>query len=452
MADNIISAKDCEFFESKNNKSKKSDNIKELYDFTASFSKDHVFSFSNKTKDKTIDYRDAPFATFEYDSEINKINWRAGRWVGENKNKNRTILVEPRFGDIILFIMLEEIFSINILNDSKKVSNSNSINSLLENIIPLIWERQLGNANRYGFPRNNNKVYYKGSKIKGNIDIRKSIIPFFKDNKIVSFCYEKQIDTTIASIIQKAYQILSKHRKINLSDNSLNVINAINMAHIPNKPITEVEYQSIQYKSIYQSYKNVVDFSWQIIKNHNFSNQDNNSTNGFSCWIDMAEIWELTLLNILKKEFPDWNIESPQIKVYEDTFFARHIIPDIVMTKQDDVVIFDAKWKKMRFDKNKKDVDREDFFQIHTYISYYQNLGKNVIIAGLLYPLEETPTEHNIPLYLFGLENKEVKFIISGIVLPKMEDSNKSEKRKNIQEEFNKNKSSFIESLKQYLS
>ena len=80
------------------------------------------------------------------------------------------------------------------------------------------------------------------------------------------------------------------------------------------------------------------------------------------------------------------------------------------------------------------------------------NLGKNVIIAGLLYPLEETPTEPNIPPYLFGLENKEVKFIISGIVLPKTEDSNKSEKRKNIQEEFNKNKSSFIESLKQYLS
>ena len=50
MADNIISAKDCEFFESKNNKSKKPDNSLMLSDFTASFSKDHVFSFSNKTK------------------------------------------------------------------------------------------------------------------------------------------------------------------------------------------------------------------------------------------------------------------------------------------------------------------------------------------------------------------------------------------------------------------
>lgn len=444
----IISAKDCNFF---NYSSTKKD-LEPLESFIKSFSRDKVFSFSNRTRDNVVDYEAAPFATWEKDKEKNEWNWRAGRWVGENNDTNTKIIVEPRFGYITLFIMLEEIFSINILKDHKDLSHSNSINFIFRQIIPFIWERQLGNANRYGFPRNNNKIYYKGSKIKGNIDIRKSIIPFFKDNKIVSFCYEKQIDTTIASIIQKAYQILSKHRKINLSDNSLNVINAINMAHIPNKPITEVEYQSIQYKSIYQSYKNVVDFSWQIIKNHNFSNQDNKSTNGFSCWIDMAEIWELTLLNILKKEFPDWNIESPQIKVYEDTFFARHIIPDIVMTKQDDVVIFDAKWKKMRFDKNKKDVDREDFFQIHTYISYYQNLGKNVIIAGLLYPLEETPTEPNIPPYLFGLENKEVKFIISGIVLPKTEDSNKSEKRKNIQEEFNKNKSSFIESLKQYLS
>ena len=444
----IISAKDCNFF---NYSSTKKD-LEPLESFIKSFSRDKVFSFSNRTRDNVVDYEAVPFATWEKDKEKNEWNWRAGRWVGENNDTNTKIIVEPRFGYITLFIMLEEIFSINILKDHKDLSHSNSINFIFRQIIPFIWERQLGNANRYGFPRNNNKVYYKGSKIKGNIDIRKSIIPFFKDNKIVSFCYEKQIDTTIALIIQKAYQILSKNRKLKLSDNSQNVINAIKMAHIQNKRVSEAEYQSIQYKSIYQAYKNVVDFSWQIVKNHNFSNQDNESTNGFSCWIDMAEIWELTLLNILKKEFPDWHIESPQIKVYEDTFFARHIIPDIVMTKQDDVVIFDAKWKKMRFDKNKKDVDREDFFQIHTYISYYQNLGKNVIIAGLLYPLEETPTEPNIPPYLFGLENKEVKFIISGIVLPKTEDSNKSEKRKNIQEEFNKNKSSFIESLKQYLS
>ena len=444
----IISAKDCNFF---NYSSTKKD-LEPLESFIKSFSRDKVFSFSNRTRDNVVDYEAVPFATWEKDKEKNEWNWRAGRWVGENNDTNTKIIVEPRFGYITLFIMLEEIFSINILKDHKDLSHSNSINFIFRQIIPFIWEQQLANANRYGLPRKNNKMFYEGSKIKGNIDIRKSIIPFFKENKIVSFCYEKQIDSTIALIIQKAYQILSKNRKLKLSDNSQNVINAIKMAHIQNKRVSEAEYQSIQYKSIYQSYKNVVDFSWQIIKNHNFSNQDNKSTNGFSCWIDMAEIWELTLLNILKKEFPDWNIESPQIKVYEDTFFARHIIPDIVMTKQDDVVIFDAKWKKMRFDKNKKDVDREDFFQIHTYISYYQNLGKNVIIAGLLYPLEETPTEPNIPPYLFGLENKEVKFIISGIVLPKTEDSNKSEKRKNIQEEFNKNKSSFIESLKQYLS
>lgn len=440
----IISAKDCNFF---NYSSTKKD-LEPLESFIKSFSRDKVFSFSNRTRDNVVDYEAAPFATWEKDKEKNEWNWRAGRWVGENNDTNTKIIVEPRFGYITLFIMLEEIFSINILKDHKNLSHSNSINFIFRQIIPFIWEQQLANANRYGLPRKNNKNFYEGSKIKGNIDIRKSIIPFFKENKIVSFCYEKQIDSTIALIIQKAYQILSKNRKLKLSDNSQNVINAIKMAHIQNKRVSEAEYQSIQYKSIYQAYKNVVDFSWQIIKNHNFSSQYNESTNGFSCWIDMAEIWELTLLNILKKEFPDWHIESPKNKVYKGTFFERYTIPDIVMTRGNDVAIFDAKWKRMSFKKN--DVDREDFFQIHTYISYYRTLGKNVIIAGLLYPLEEKYIKSDYSTSLFGLANNKIQFMINGIVLPKIEEDSKIPEI--IQEEFYKNKTSFIENLKQYLS
>lgn len=440
----IISAKDCNFF---NYSSTKKD-LEPLESFIKSFSRDKVFSFSNRTRDNVVDYEAVPFATWEKDKEKNEWNWRAGRWVGENNDTNTKIIVEPRFGYITLFIMLEEIFSINILKDHKDLSHSNSINFIFRQIIPFIWEQQLANANRYGLPRKNNKMFYEGSKIKGNIDIRKSIIPFFKENKIVSFCYEKQIDSTIALIIQKAYQILSKNRKLKLSDNSQNVINAIKMAHIQNKRVSEAEYQSIQYKSIYQAYKNVVDFSWQIIKNHNFSSQYNESTNGFSCWIDMAEIWELTLLNILKKEFPDWHIESPKNKVYKGTFFERNTIPDIVMTRGNDVAIFDAKWKRMSFKKN--DVDREDFFQIHTYISYYQTLGKNVIIAGLLYPLEEKYIKSDYSASLFGLANNKIQFMINGIVLPKIEEDSKIPEI--IQEEFYKNKTSFIENLKQYLS
>ena len=65
-------------------------------------------------------------------------------------------------------------------------------------------------------------------------------------------------------------------------------------------------------------------------------------------------------------------------------FYARNIIPDIVMTKGDDVMVFDTKYKKMLMRGTKEniwDVDRNDFFQINTYMSYYQNQKFNVKIA-----------------------------------------------------------------------
>jgi hypothetical protein len=65
------------------------------------------------------------------------------------------------------------------------------------------------------------------------------------------------------------------------------------------------------------------------------------------------------------------------------------------------------------------DLDRSDFFQIHTYISYYQNNGFNVIAGGLLYPMEEVYNESKcLSQTLFGKGNT-TKFIVDGIELLK---------------------------------
>lgn len=437
-----IETEDCLFFS--NPDPKTSDYLKHIEEFTQKFSTDAVFSFSNKTRNESIDYEQEPFAVYEYDKKEGKFNWRASRWVGEIISKGYTIKVNPRFGNLCLFKMLEEIFSINILsNKVDQNKNNDSIESIMQQFIPFIWEKKLSKANRYGVPRKNVKNYYKGNQIKGHLDVRKSIIPLFKEKQVISFSYEKQIDSTISLIIQQAYKILSKKRKIQLSDDSKNAIDNIKMANIPNKRITDFEYQKIQYKSIYQSYKEVVDFSWQIIKNYNFMNKESDVSEGFSCWIDMAEIWELFLLSILKKSFSDWKVESPKINVYDKTFYSRHIIPDIVLTKDNDVMIFDAKWKKMNFVKD--DVDRCDFFQIHTYVSYYQILGKNVKVAGLLYPFKDIQKEQNDSEdILFGI-NKETKFIIGGISFP---EKNDNENVGSYMERFDAQKEIFINNIK----
>jgi hypothetical protein len=177
-----------------------------------------------------------------------------------------------------------------------------------------------------------------------------------------------------------------------------------------------------------------VDFSWQIIKNRKQADTEGNNES-FSGFLDMAEIWEIFLRSVLRNNFSKlgWSIGSPSIDVYENTFWKRKIIPDIVMEKGDDVVIFDAKWKKMDAmagNVEHSDLDRSDFFQIHSYISYYKAQGKNVVLAGLLYPLGE-----NFPIgpgatecSLWGL-NEQTKFIVDGI---RFKNQEKVKQEKNI--------------------
>ena len=67
----------------------------------------------------------------------------------------------------------------------------------------------------------------------------------------------------------------------------------------------------------------------------------------------------------MQKEFPDWGVSSPKIELYESLFYARKIIPDIVMQKDNQVLVFDTKYKRMKMDGRGQfgagDLDRNDF-------------------------------------------------------------------------------------------
>ena len=153
----------------------------------------------------------------------------------------------------------------------------------------------------------------------------------------------------------------------------------------------------------------------------NFSQKKSDTKRGLSLFVDMAEIWEMYLRSLMRKNFPEWkvwSVEESTIFTYSSTFFKRNIIPDIVLERGNEIVIFDAKWKKMAF--NKKDVDRADFFQIHSYIQYFQMIGKKVKAGGLLYPiskkeLDDNQLKRSRSANLFGLDGSQIPFIIDGI-------------------------------------
>ena len=292
--ENIIFAHDCSPFSPADNCKKGFDWEQSLQSFSKTFISEgnSVFHLLSNARNKEDDM---PFAQYmRYWDEENKKwvwGWCAGLWVGNitvdaKPNTSYQIKVAPRFGFLSLFKMIEEIFSINILNSFNQEELKADPDNLFRQLLPFIWAQRLGEANKYGIPRHSVDVLHKGLNVKGRLLVRNSIIPFFSGQGVVSATRVKQVDSTICRIILHAYRLLNKPIVIDnnknlaknmlarMSENAQNAIANFENARIPDAHITQKEYDSIQYKSIYESWKDVVDFSWQIIQHHHFSQRE----------------------------------------------------------------------------------------------------------------------------------------------------------------------------------
>ena len=180
---------------------------------------------------------------------------------------------------------------------------------------------------------------------------------------------------------------------------------------------------SVLSNPLYKTFKSVLNLAEIIISSDNLeysSLNANQQTKGYL--VNVAELFEVYIRKLLAIHFPDWQVSSPIIEVYPDQFFKRKIIPDIVMEKEGKVAVFDTKYKRMRMRGRSKygmgDVDRNDFFQINTYMSYYDRRGKEVIAGGLLYPLEvEVALNDSKMLAGNWFSNPNTIFLVDGIEL-----------------------------------
>lgn len=351
--------------------------------------------------------------------------WYAGRLVGdaefEFKGSAYRIVIRPRFGNLQLFRMLEEVFNIKLSASKGAITRTDDYQYLIKHLIPFLWINILSKANKHGIPKHNVVKKYKGAVVRGRLDVKRSIIPLFTEEKIVSSYNEKVIDSNVAKILFKAYQILKSEYNLSSIKTSVAAKNAIEQifsSNTRNTYISEQEYKNIQYREIYKTFKPIVDLSWDIIKNKEFGNNKDDNSDSLSFFIDMAEVWEVYLRSILKKHFSKygWRLRIDKIQSYRNKDFRRSMIPDIVLEKGEDIMVWDAKYKRMKFDYF--DYDRVDFFQIHTYINYY-NQSKNVIAGGLLYPISKEfnkeVQERNKASSLFSQNQSKTKFIVDGI-------------------------------------
>jgi len=373
---------------------------------------DLVFNCYGEDKDYFVD-------TGNY---IGKIRWKVGK-------NYLNLEIGSRFSNIFLQRMIN--FANDIYwDDFDDTKSEESKNNTAQFILHYLFIQALEKSYLLGLPRTYQSVVHHESSVKGKIDINQFIrkdIPF--KGKVSSISREQLEIPEIVDVLYKAVSIATKSKNKALKSRVNHIVPHLKQARTPNYVSSQTIYKAKSSKAldnpIFSSYKRVLNLAEMVISQQGLREREDANEQGFGFLINVAELFEIYITKLLQKEFPDWDVSSPKLTVYEKTFFNRNIIPDIVMEKGNDIMVFDTKYKRMNFKVRNSfgmgDVDRNDFFQIHTYLSYYLSDPNNhVLAAGLLYPLSgEYKKEECISEEALG--DKKTLFVIDGIELKDLE-------------------------------
>lgn len=438
------SALDCQPFQNANGEDHKADELSYIAKYLDENLHSYITSEISNSDDKIL-YR--PYESFAHSPE-----WTAGRYVGEislvipakdkrSKDKRVKLIIEPRFGTNFLCHMLEEIYNFKMPESVMQHGEGVVWNKFYQLILRQLWIAKFAKADKYGLPRQTVKRTHQGMQIRGHLNVRKSILPFFMKKEVVSEYREKEVDDMIGRIVYKAYDILAD-KETGLRNLPPQVQESVNdlysRYHGEQIKITEHDYQSIRYKSIYVSWKPLVDFSWQIIKHRGYNPEQSIDEQGYGLFFDMAEIWEAYIGKILEKDFMHCTERNTNIRLFEneqEKEFQR-IIPDYISrdwTNEKASAVGDAKYMNLS--------GQERLIGEQTYSVYYKTIMYmyrfNSQKGFIFYPMRYNDPAEEIREFQIAGE-KDGKFYMIGLRLPNEKDSNYVANLKEKEEEFRK--------------
>lgn len=353
----------------------------------------------------------------------------SGNYIGKIFYDDLEVEINSRFGKKFLERMLNfanDVFvdDVSIYQDVKNESN------ISEFILFYIFVQRLEKSFLIGLPKNYQSKKYNDLRFKGNIDM----VEFIKHNiplkaKVATKTREQIEDVHIINVLYKALQVIEKKNSSFLKN-----VRHIKTYLVQNKSehcfIKESLNKAFSSKALrnqnYQNYKELLKYAKMVIESENFTSKNKNDQKSYSFIINIAELFEIYISKLLRNNFEEYMLDSPKLEIYKNSFYKRYIIPDIVLSKDDNYIVFDTKYKKMTMEGKSQngmgDLDRNDLFQIHTYMGYYQKIGK-VLLGGLLYPMQNFNEEkcHSENSIL----SDEYQFIVDGIFLEDDQNSDK---------------------------
>jgi len=261
-------------------------------------------------------------------------------------------------------------------------------------------------------------VRENGLSVRGRIDTQRYLTHDVFNKPNVTYQYrEREPVTEIVDVLYYALSLCNKdylHEYRELLSFKSSIKSDYSGAVPTSATIRKAKSAAILTSQMYAPYQNALSYAEMLIRKELSSPIARTEKQSVSGWlIDITELWETYLAELLRLNFPDWEVDAQaDEKIYDRAFFKRSWFPDIVMRKGNDIVILDAKFKKMGF--NNADVDRADLHQIHSYCACYSTKGYHVVLAGLVYPVKnkresdtsqlDIPPDDRLVFPLFGYD------------------------------------------------
>ncbi|RIJ42654.1 McrC family protein [Pontibacter oryzae] len=345
---------------------------------------------------------------------------QTGLYAGVIYHKGCKFNITTRYGDAFLRRMLNFVNDIYIDNQKTPSSKNQKVNDF-EFIIAYLFIQSFEKAAVLGLPHEYQTLTQKSNKVRGKVDINtyiKTNIPF---RGSITSTYREQV--YIQEVVDVLYLTCKKleskfgreiHRRL------LSITQLLKQHYsgrfTSKDTILKAKSHRALHNPMYASFRKVLEYAEIILLQLELdANEEQNRLETYGFLFDISQLFELYLEKLLSKHFSEWDVNSQEeLPLYKSMFYGRRMFPDIVMKHKSSgkIAVFDAKFKTMRMLKD--DLDRSDFYQIHTYMHYY---GSNVMIGGLIYPLSEqlnSAKAHSESLF-GNNERKETKFIVDGV-------------------------------------
>ncbi|WP_111682809.1 McrC family protein [Winogradskyella tangerina] len=326
--------------------------------------------------------------------------------------------ITTRYGKNFLNRMLNYVNDIYVDNQDNLARQSNDTNEF-QDIIAYLFIQSLERAAVLGLPKAYQTLSQHGNKVRGKIDINsflKENIPF--TGKITTSYREQVYVQEIVDVLFACCLHLEPIYGSCIKRKLLGIHQILKQYYSGNFPqistIQKAKNHSVLNNPMFDGYKKVLGYAEIILREKSLQLSDDSSLITKGYLFDVAQLFEVYLEKLLDRYFDDWYVTGQEeLMVYDKMFFGRRMFPDIVMKHKysDDIIVLDAKFKTMNL--NKIDVDRSDFYQIHSYIQYYQ---PKVLFGGLIYPVNKHINQQKShATQLFDNRRLDSGFLVDGI-------------------------------------